>query len=678
MKNIFDYVDDVFSETGIIVKLGGRYTPEQHEYATGIAKCLINPEQALGLLQADTGIGKSLGYLVPSVLYVVLNPNFNDKKIVISTFTRYLQKQIIDHDLPFIRKILLELGFDISSLLITYRMGRQSFFSVERTKYATSKIILDDPDRKEELESFIDYVVESCSFGSGLWLDYFEENGDLPKGIKVDDICLLNSQKSDNEAYDLHLDRVASADIIVTNHHSCVLADRTGLSNFKIHAMIFDEAHKIASICFDLFNYKINLAEIKRNLNYVADHPKVKKASLVSLGHILELEEKVKSHPRFNELEYLTQQNSTALFSEIKLTISKLQSALTKTLNLYSESLDKASLSFQDAEFIDSMSSINFSLSAWNNEKELSLSAIGISPQRKQISIAYLNLYASNLFGFITKGLTDRIILTSATLANAQQEISFGLTKTHLGLSKMPCTVELIVSPSRYADMHFVLMTKDCPSPVSTVDENQISFDSKWLSNTALMIKAAKESGDNVLILTNSHHETKILSETIADLQPLVHKQGTALKEYLKDFKKPNQILITCAGWEGLNLRQDDGTQLIYHVVITRIPFNPPNPIIEYAVKSFYNKTVKLQSYLLNIQWVLSMQEVVSKLKQGMGRGTRSPNDFVTIWIADSRMPHPMNDKSNGILLNAVPKRFMNNYRKAEIFLEKKKELFFI
>ena len=679
MKSIFDYVDAAFSESGIIVKLGGRYTAEQHEYAQGIAKCLVSPDQSLGLLQADTGIGKSLGYLLPSAIFIALNPELNDKKIVISTFTRYLQKQIIDHDLPFIKKIMNELGLNIDQMLIAYRMGRQSFFSVERVKDKCQLILNGHPERKNELDVFIEQVTESCHFGSGLWLDYIEETGDLPQGIKVEDICLLNSQKSDNDAYDFHLDRVKSAAIVITNHHSCIMADKTGLTDFDIHAMIFDEAHKLAAICFDNFNHRNNINEIRRLLNHVAADSNSKKFALNCLNSIDQLETKVQSHPRFQSIDYLTVTNTPSIFKECKTIIADIQIALNKTLTAFKDSLKNTTLTAKDAEFIDSLTQLIQRLASWQKENnEYTLSAIGISPIRKQISIAYLNIYASKIFGAITKRLTDRIILTSATLANAKQGISFGLTKNSLGLSDMESPVALIVSPKDYANMQFVLMTKACPYPISDADENAITFNEDWLAKTALMIKKAKESGENILVLTTSHHESKILGGVVKELNPLVHTQGTALKEYLADFKKPNQILITCAGWEGLNLRHDNGDQLIYHVLISRIPYNPPNPIIEFASKVFCNKNNQTKHDLANIQWILSMQDVVSKLKQGMGRGTRSPNDLVTIWIADSRMPHSRNERGNVILLNAVPKRFMENYFNAEIFLEKKKELFFI
>lgn len=679
MKTIQNYIDAVFAENGVIVQLGGRYTAEQHEYAQSVGKCLENPIEALGMLQADTGIGKSLGYLIPSVIYIALNPDFKDKKIVISTFTRYLQKQIIDHDLPFIKKIMDKLGLNIDHLVIAYRMGRQSFFSIDRVKFKCALIQSKQPERKAELDKFIYDVIESCQFGSGLWLDYIEEIGELPQGIQVKDICLLQSQKNDNEAYKFHLEKVKYASIVITNHHSAIMANRTGLDQFKIHAMIFDEAHKLAQICFDNFNYRHPLNDIKRQLKFASTYLPLTNMALECLSQINQLEQTIKSHPRFDSFDYITEITTKDIFLKCKEYIGSINKLVGLIVKKFATTIEHASITLKEAEFIDDMNDFHRDMSTWLKEsKPNCMSAFGISSVMKNISIAYLNINASMFFGFIVKNLTSRIVLTSATLANAKHNISFSLTRNTLGLMKAHNVEELIVSPAKYAEMHFVLMTKECPPPISDVNDQKIEFNETWLTNTALMITKAKESGDNVLVLTSSHAESLAVGEVIKNLEPLIHKQGTSIKEYIEDFKKPNSILVTCSGWEGLNLRKDDGDQLIYHVVITRIPFSPPNPIIEFAIKTFYQKDGKSSSELLNIQWVITLQEVVSKLKQGFGRGTRSPDDFVTIWIADPRMPHSRNESANLILLNSIPKRFMNNFLNAEKFLEKRKELFFI
>ena len=102
--NLTDYINRVFEENGVLTQMGGRSVSEQHQYAIGIAKSILHntDEPALSLLQADTGIGKSFGYLIPLMIHIAITPDFGEKKFIISTYTRQLQKQIFSEDIPFV------------------------------------------------------------------------------------------------------------------------------------------------------------------------------------------------------------------------------------------------------------------------------------------------------------------------------------------------------------------------------------------------------------------------------------------------------------------------------------------------------------------------------------------------------------------------------------------------
>ena len=227
--------------------------------------------------------------------------------------------------------------------------------------------------------------------------------------------------------------------------------------------------------------------------------------------------------------------------------------------------------------------------------------------------------------------------------------------------------------------MNFVLADKNIPSPVLDFDEDEVIFSPKWLMNTVKMIEKAAEENEPVLVLTVSHAESKLIASKLSkSLKVSLHEKGHSIKEYTNDFTEgKTKILISSAGWEGLNLRTSENKQLIKHIVISRIPFTPPNLLLEYALDVISKTHPTLAIYKKNIEWVEAIQEVVAKLKQGFGRGTRSPEDSVLIWIADSRMPQTRSDR-NSVLLNAIPSRFLNNYLSAEVFEQQRKEVFFI
>lgn len=680
---LIEYVDRVFKEGGVLAQLGGRSVAEQHQYAISVVKSITHPseENRLSLLQADTGIGKSFGYLIPLMIHVAMTPDFGDKKFIISTFTRQLQKQIFSEDIPFLRKVLSALDLP-SKQNICIRIGKQGFFSLSRVRTACSKIAQNDPTRTKELKDFLLIVEDICEYGSGIWADYIEEYGDFPAGITTNDICLLHHQKNDNEAYLLHLEHASLASIIITNHHSILTPDLTKLSNFDVQAIIVDEAHKLGGICQDMFNYRLSFNELTNLLNKISLKSKSAQKQIGdALACLSKLEVSLSKHPKINSIDFISSINAPELHLEQTNNVRIFSSLFNAVLKKYKDTIDIDHLEIEDAELLSQFDSHSRAIENWLNrdENQFQVSAFGVSKNLKKLSLATLNIRGSYLFGNIIKRISSNVVLTSATLSNAQRNLSFSQIQNHLGLRNWLVIEQLSVSPSKYADMQFVLTDKQIPSPIVSFDEDEVSFHPKWLTNTVKMIEKARETDEPVLVLTVSHSESKLIASMLKHGDKVsLHEKGHSIKEYTANFiQGTTNVLITSAGWEGLNLRTLDNEQLIKNIVITRIPFMPPNALFEYALEVISKTHPDVAAFKKNIEWVDAIQEVVAKLKQGFGRGTRHPDDSVLIWIADSRMPHTRTDR-NSVLLNAIPSRFLSNYLDAEVFEQKRKDVFYI
>jgi predicted DnaQ family exonuclease/DinG family helicase len=96
-------VDEVFAPGGDLSRVlapGFEWRPQQREMALAVWRTL----QAGGnlLVEAPTGVGKSLAYLVPGILWA----QANRRPLVVSTYTRTLQDQLIDHDLPKLHRLI--------------------------------------------------------------------------------------------------------------------------------------------------------------------------------------------------------------------------------------------------------------------------------------------------------------------------------------------------------------------------------------------------------------------------------------------------------------------------------------------------------------------------------------------------------------------------------------------
>src|SRR6266700_6624677 len=94
-------VEEIFSAKGILSRSKNfEYRRQQQEMAVAVARALEDKKHLA--VEAGTGVGKSLAYLVPAILFAVANK----KKAVISTHTINLQEQLTEKDLPMLEKIL--------------------------------------------------------------------------------------------------------------------------------------------------------------------------------------------------------------------------------------------------------------------------------------------------------------------------------------------------------------------------------------------------------------------------------------------------------------------------------------------------------------------------------------------------------------------------------------------
>src|SRR6187399_1798609 len=101
MSEFTNEIKEIFSPTGLLSELEGfEYRQQQQHMAISIADSLESG--AHNIIEAPTGVGKSLAYLVPSILYALAN----ERKAIISTCTINLQEQLINKDIPALAKIL--------------------------------------------------------------------------------------------------------------------------------------------------------------------------------------------------------------------------------------------------------------------------------------------------------------------------------------------------------------------------------------------------------------------------------------------------------------------------------------------------------------------------------------------------------------------------------------------
>src|ERR1039458_2103694 len=109
-------VGSIFSKDGLLSKAKNfEFRPEQREMAVAVAKTL--EEERHLVVEAGTGVGKSLAYLVPAILFALEQ----HKKAIVSTHTINLQEQLVHKDIPILKKIL---PVEFEAALLKGQIGR--------------------------------------------------------------------------------------------------------------------------------------------------------------------------------------------------------------------------------------------------------------------------------------------------------------------------------------------------------------------------------------------------------------------------------------------------------------------------------------------------------------------------------------------------------------------------
>ena len=239
------------------------YRPQQQEMAIAVAQAL--EESSPLVVEAGTGVGKSLAYLAPAVCFAVEN----HRKAVISTHTINLQEQLIDKDVPLLAKVL-DVGF--SAVLMK---GRGNYLCPRRL----SRVLRDagdlfDAGDMDELERISDWA-EDTRDGSLSDLDFepsahvwdqvcSERHICTPKSCGHDDGCFYQEVRKE----------VAAADVVILNH-TLLFTLMSALEEsedagegfvFPGDFLVIDEAHTLENIAARQLGMRVSQSGIMFNL----------------------------------------------------------------------------------------------------------------------------------------------------------------------------------------------------------------------------------------------------------------------------------------------------------------------------------------------------------------------------------------------------------------------------
>jgi len=244
--------------------------PEQLRMSFVVADA-FNKDQ-LAVVEAGTGTGKSLAYLVPALLWA----RTNQERVVISTRTINLQEQLIRKDLPFLQRAT---GIEFYAVLVK---GRSNYFCLRRGETAGRELGLFDQQQVEELQQIIQWA-ETTGDGSK------EDLAFIPSYQAWEEVCCEADQCARVRCqyyrrcfFHKARRQAARADLLVVNH-ALLLADlalRQETDNYSATAVlppfdrvILDEAHHLEDVATSYFSSQLTRFTFSRVLNRLR-HPR--------------------------------------------------------------------------------------------------------------------------------------------------------------------------------------------------------------------------------------------------------------------------------------------------------------------------------------------------------------------------------------------------------------------
>ncbi|MCK4401982.1 ATP-dependent DNA helicase, partial [bacterium] len=245
---------NALDHSGIISKRlqGYELRPQQLQMSEAIGEAIKLNKHLV--VEAGTGVGKSLAYLIPFIIYTA----GSNKKVIISTYTKTLQNQLCSKDLPFLKK---SLGIKFNYALC---IGSENYLCLRRLNSKNIYDLFDSDAQFSEMEKILDWSSKTKS-GIKSNLGFIPISGVWNNVCREPDLCLgKKCSFKDDCFYRRAKNMERKSHILVTNHSLFFTNLASGgqvLPNF--HAVIFDEAQTLEKVATSYLGIELSNTKIK-------------------------------------------------------------------------------------------------------------------------------------------------------------------------------------------------------------------------------------------------------------------------------------------------------------------------------------------------------------------------------------------------------------------------------
>jgi len=573
--------------------------------ASAVARAIVGRENLV--VEAGTGTGKTLAYLIPALL--------SGGRVILSTGTKTLQDQLFHRDLPVVTGVVGR------PARIVQLKGRSNYLCLHRLQ--TCEQGAADRKLRRELNAVQRWALATRSGDISEIEEIAEDSAIWPKVTSTQDNCLGNKCEFLDRCHVLTARQAAmSAEIVVVNHH-LLLADMMlkdeGFGELLpgCDAVIIDEAHQFPEIAQGFFNVSLNslslldLAEDFRTemlaIAPAADEPRQLADSLSRAVYDLRLEFPADA----TTLEW--ESAGSGLGHRIDTLVALLDDVITAVDGLDgAETPGLIRCRERACTTVDKIEQIA------GADEAAGLRWLGLS--RRGVTFNYTPIdIATGLQKLFTAG-GCAWIFTSATLAIGNDFAHF---ERRMGLIDPARLV--IPSPFHYSEAGMLYLPATLPDPSAA------AYTRAFLSEVRPLIDVSE---GRAFLLFTSHRALReaadILRADESFLYPLMVQGEAPRSKLLEQFSRSEMpvLLGTSSFWEGVDIR---GEGLVL-VAIDKLPFaSPGDPMLRATLEAISRNGGKpFTDYQL--------PQAILALKQGVGRLIRDKSDYGVVVIGDPRI----------------------------------------
>lgn len=657
-------LDSVYESNGTMENTLTNY--EKRQGQRDISETIFDSfqENKHALIEAGTGIGKSIAYLIPALYYAMIN----DERIVISTYTTQLQAQLLYEEIPLVKELL---PFSVNVALLK---GKHHYISLERFAWELANNTEHNYDIALTKAMILIWLTET-------------ETGDideiqLPQSgyFFFNQVCTKSEGTLDPTSVWFHHSfyqrakmRARQAHLIITNHAllcTDLFNDFQFIPGYQL--AVIDEAHHFEQAASRQSALVLDHITLQYTLNQIGttnDHKWISKiySTFPNIQQSLQKERwnqqleqakydidclfeaistyvmKKRSGDKgtsdIGRIQYRLddQDNQNSVWSDIKEMADRVNFCLRELINtlqfidiaIENEGTDANHYKEDLNNFIDLLQKFIEQIHHFFIDNETALNVKWIEVEGD--GVVYLYCEAIDVSTYLAESFFHKkksVILTSATLT---MKNSFSHFIKRLGLSRNEIITKQFASPFDYDEQVQFLVPNDFPHIVHD------HLDEFIYSTCEAIISLSEITKGRILVLFTSYDMLRkayyLLKETMDTDKYMLIAQGISsgsrarLKKNFQTFS--NAILLgTSSFWEGVDIPGEDLSCLF----IVRLPFQPPtHPVYE-------AKANELKANGKNAFFELSLPDAVIRFKQGFGRLIRSQQDRGIVFICDARI----------------------------------------